>query len=176
MFFVPFAHLVNIALWHGWSASEGVELISLLGLGSTLGRFLVTPVAQRIGACRTSALCAFITAVAMIGIALANTHSMIWWSVGVFGLTYGGVLALSAPITSEICGAADVGKNVGTLMGARAIGVLLGPWSVGIAEWWLADYRFPLLACALIGLTSAVAMGRSGRRFETGEIARATSS
>lgn len=174
MFFVPFAHLVNVALWHGWSASEGVELISFLGLGSTVGRFLVTPIAQRIGACRTSAFCALITAVAMFGIALASTHSTIWCSVGAFGLTYGGVLALSAPITSEICGAADVGKNVGTLMGARAIGVLLGPWSVGIAEWWLDDYRLPLLACASIGLASAIAMGRSGRGFEIKQIARAT--
>jgi MFS family permease len=31
MFFVPFAHLVSISLWHGWTAKEGVELISLLG-------------------------------------------------------------------------------------------------------------------------------------------------
>ena len=25
-------------------------------------------------------------------------------------------------------------------MGARAIGVLLGPWSVEVAEWWLDSY------------------------------------
>ena len=176
MFFVPFAHLVSIALWHGWTAREGVELISLLGLGSTAGRFLVAPFAQRMGACRTSALCAFITAVAMIGIALASTHWMIWCSVAIFGLTYGGVLALSAPIVSETCGAANVGKNVGTLMGARAIGVLLGPWSVGVAEWWLGNYTVPLLACVLIGLSSAVSMERSGNRgYEAVRIARVTS-
>jgi OFA family oxalate/formate antiporter-like MFS transporter len=46
MFFVPFAHLVSISLWHGWTAKEGVELISLLGLGSTAGRFLVAPFAS----------------------------------------------------------------------------------------------------------------------------------
>lgn len=175
MFFVPFAHLVNVALWHGWTTTEGVELISLLGLGSTAGRFLVTPFAQRMGACRTSALCAFITAVAMIGIALANTHWAIWCSVAVFGLTYGGVLALSAPIASETCGAANVGKNVGILMGARAIGVLMGPWSVGVAEWWLGDYRMPLLACAFIGLASAISMGRSGRGYEPMRLAQVTS-
>jgi MFS family permease len=166
---------VNVALWHGWTAKEGVELISLLGLGSTAGRFLVTPFAQRMGACRTSAVCAAITAIAMIGIALADTHWTIWFSVGVFGLTYGGVLALSAPIASETCGAVNVGKNVGTLMGARAIGVLLGPWSVGIAEWWLGDYTLPLLACALIGLASAASMDRSGRGFETVQLARVPS-
>jgi MFS family permease len=56
MFFVPFAHLVNISLWHGWTTYEGVELISLLGFGSTAGRFFVTPLAQRMGACRSSSL------------------------------------------------------------------------------------------------------------------------
>jgi OFA family oxalate/formate antiporter-like MFS transporter len=168
MFFVPFAHLVSIALWRGWTAREGVELISLLGFGSTAGRFLVAPFAQKMGACRTASLCAFVTAVAMIGIALPSTHWVIWSSVLVFGLTYGGVLALSAPIVSEICGPVNGGKNVGTLMGARAIGVLLGPWSVGVAQWWLDSYTAPLLVCALIGMASAMSMERSGRlRAET---------
>jgi len=162
MFFVPFAHLVNLSLWHGWTTFEGVELISLLGFGSTAGRFIVTPLAQRTGACRTASLCAYITAAAMVGIALASAHWVMWCSVAIFGLTYGGVIALSAPIVSEICGAVNVGKNVGTLMGARAVGVLVGPWSVGVAEWWLNSYTGPLLACAVVGLASAFCMDRSG--------------
>jgi MFS family permease len=165
MFFVPFAHLVNISLWHGWTTFEGVELISLLGLGSTAGRFLIAPFAERWGACRAAALCAYITAAAMVGIALAPSHWEIWCSVAIFGLTYGGVLALSAPIVSEICGAVNIGKNVGTLMGARAVGVLVGPWSVGVTEWWLNSYTGPLLACAFIGLASAVCMERSGSQL-----------
>jgi MFS family permease len=164
MFFVPFAHLVNISLWHGWTTFEGVELISLLGLGSTAGRFLVAPLAQRAGACRIASMCAYVAAAAMAGIALAFAHWVIWCSVAVFGLAYGGVLALSAPIVSEICGAVNVGKNVGTLMGARAVGVLVGPWSVGVAEWWLNSYTAPLLASALVGIASAFCMERSGSR------------
>jgi OFA family oxalate/formate antiporter-like MFS transporter len=165
MFFVPFAHLVNISLWHGWTTYEGVELISLLGLGSMAGRFLVAPFAERTGACRTASHCAYITAAAMAGIALASAHWVIWCCVAIFGLTYGGVVALSAPIVSEICGAVNFGRNVGTLMGARAVGVLVGPWSVGVTEWWLNSYTGPLLACAFIGLASAVCMERSGNRL-----------
>jgi len=164
MFFVPFAHLVNISLWHGWTIYEGVELISLLGFGSTAGRFLVAPLAQKMGACRSSSLCAYAASAAMVGVALASAHWVIWTSVAIFGLAYGGVLALSAPIVSEICGAANVGKNVGVLMGARAIGVLLGPWSVGVAEYWMNSYTEPLIACAFVGLASAACMARSGRR------------
>jgi MFS family permease len=164
MFFVPFAHLVNISLWHGWTTYEGVELISLLGFGSTTGRFLVTPLAQRMGACHSSSLCAFTAAGAMFGIALASAHWAMWADVAVFGLAYGGVITLSAPIVSEICGPANVGRNVGALTGARAIGVLLGPWSVGVAEWWSNSYTAPLLACAFIGLASAVCMECSGGR------------
>jgi MFS family permease len=162
MFFVPFAHLVNISLWRGWTAFEGVELISLLGFGSTAGRFLVTPLAQRLGACRTASICAYVAAGAMAGVALAPTHWLIWCSVAIFGIAYGGVMALSAPIASEICGAANVGKNVGVLMGARAVGVLVGPWSVGVAEWALGSYTAPLFACALVGMASALCMERSG--------------
>ena len=97
----------------------------------------------------------------MIGIALASAHWVIWANVIIFGLAYGGVIALSAPIVSEICGLANVGRNVGTLTGARAIGVLLGPWSVGVTEWWFNSYTEPLLACAFIGFASAVCMERS---------------
>jgi MFS family permease len=162
MFFVPFAHLVNVSLALGWSVNEGVELISLLGLGSTIGRFLAAPFAQRLGACRGAAVCALVTAIAMLGLALGSSHVVLWFCAAVFGVSYGAVIALSAPIVTEICGAADTGRNVGVLMGARAIGVLLGPWSVGLAQWMLGAYTLPLAACALVGLAAAACMARSG--------------
>ncbi len=168
MVFVLFAHLVNIALWHGWDAAEGVELISLLGFSSTAGRFLVTPFAQTLGACRTAFFCVTATAAAMVGIATASAHWIIWSNVALFGLTYGGVIALSAPIVAEICGGVDVGRNVGTLISARAVGVLVGPWSVGVTQWWTGSYTAPLLTCALLGLVAAVCFERSSSRQRKG--------
>jgi MFS family permease len=162
MVFVLFAHLVNIALWHGWDAAEGIELISLLGFSSTMGRFLVTPFAQTLGACRTAFFCVTVTAAAMVGIAAASAHWIIWSNVALFGLTYGAVIALSAPIVSVICGGVDVGRNVGTLISARAVGVLVGPWSVGVTQWSTGSFTAPLLICALLGLIAAVCFERSG--------------
>jgi OFA family oxalate/formate antiporter-like MFS transporter len=162
MFFVPIAYLVPVILWRGWSATEGVELISLLGLFSTVGRFLVLPFAQRLGVCLTASFCAALTSLSMVGLALAPVHWLLWASVSVFGVTYGAVIALSAPIVSQICGSVDMGRNVGVLMAGRAVGVLVGPWSVALTEYWTGSYTWPLLACALIGLTASLCMERSG--------------
>jgi MFS family permease len=164
MYFVPVAHLVNLTLWFGWGATEGVTLISLLGIFSTAGRFLVTPVAERLGACRSAALCTSLATGAMAGIALAQSHWMLWLNVAVFGLAYGAVIALSAPIVTEICGTDHISRNVGVLMGGRAVGILVGPWSVGYAEFYLKTYEWPLLGSALAGAAATLCLVRAGWR------------
>jgi MFS family permease len=158
--FVPFAHLVSIALKNGWSATEGVELISIVGLGSTVGRFLVVPIAQRLGTLQTASLLAYVMALTLAALALVQVHWAIWADMTLFGLSYGGIIALTAPIVAEICGHANVGRNVGTLISARAVGVLLGPWAVGLATWWLGAYTWPLIACALVGVMAGICMER----------------
>jgi len=162
--FVPFAHLVGIALSNGWSSMEGVELISILGLGSTVGRFLVVPVAHRVGSCEAASMFAYVMSASLAILGLVQHHGVIWVDVVIFGLAYGGIIALTAPINAEICGPANSGRNIGTLMSARAIGVFVGPWAVGVSEWWLGDYRLPMLGCAVMGIATAICMDRCAPR------------
>ena len=47
--FIPFVHAVPHALDSGFSVVEANALIPLVGVGSTVGRFILAPVADRIG-------------------------------------------------------------------------------------------------------------------------------
>jgi hypothetical protein len=146
--FVPFAHLVGIALGNGWSSMEGVELISILGLGSTVGRFLVVPVAHRVGSNEAASLFAYVMSASLAVMGLVQQHGIIFADVIIFGLTYGGIIALTAPINAEIFGL-PIADETSARSSARAPSVfslgrrrlvsVSGGWAVTGCQCWAAQ-------------------------------------
>ncbi len=99
--FIPFVHLVPYAEDHGLSRGTAVSIFGLVGIGSTLGRFLLGGIADRIGRRRS-------LAAMFAGLALAQ----LWWLVAtsawqlavfalVFGACYGGFVALFPALTVD---------------------------------------------------------------------------
>jgi hypothetical protein len=68
--FVPFGHLVLLAMAKGLFADVGAFLIGLIGLGSLCGRVLPNWIAEAGGSCRSAAICAVVMGVALAGLAL----------------------------------------------------------------------------------------------------------
>src|SRR3546814_2819782 len=64
--FVPFVHLAPFARDHGLSRLEGVWLVGLIGVGSTLGRFVLGAAADRMGRGRAVALVILLTGLALL--------------------------------------------------------------------------------------------------------------
>jgi len=154
--FVPTVHLAPYATDLGYSDAQGVALVSLIGLGSLLGRFLIGPFADRLGR-RQSLVAMYLGLGALF---------LLWWrSEGVyevlvlfaiaFGVFYGGCVALFPTIVMDLYGPRAISGIIGWLYTGAGIGTLLGPWLAGAAYDAFGAYEMPILAGAAFSFVAA---------------------
>ncbi len=156
--FVPMVHLGPFAQDLGFSEAQGVALVSFIGLGSLLGRFTVGAFADRLGRRLSLALM-----YAGLGVMLA-----VWWGAKaywllaafalLFGMFYGGAVALLPTIVMDLYGARAVSGIIGCLYTGAGIGTLLGPWLSGAAFDALGSYDIPILVAAGLSLLAAASV------------------
>jgi MFS family permease len=153
--FVPMVHLGPYAQDAGHSAAEGVTLVSLIGLGSLLGRFTVGPFADRLG--RRASLAAMYAGLGAMLLVWLAAHS--YWLLAcfavLFGVCYGGYVALLPTIVMDRYGARSVSGIIGFLYTGAGLGTLLGPWLAGAAYDALGAYDVPIVAGALCAFLAA---------------------
>jgi len=146
--FVPFVHLAPYATDQGLSRTEGVWLVGLIGVGSTLGRFVLGGLADRIGRDRSLALVMLLNGVALAYWSTAQGFVALAVFALVFGLFYGGFVALVPAFTADLFGLRAMSAVLGVLYTSVAFGTLLGPTLAG----WVFDtsgsYTWPILICA----------------------------
>ena len=153
--FIPMVHLGPQAQDLGYTEAQGVALVSLIGLGSLLGRFTVGPFADRLG--RKASL---VAAYAGLGAML-----LVWWGAQsywllavfaiAFGMCYGGAVALLPTIVMDFYGARAVSGIIGCLYTGAGLGTLLGPWLAGAAYDAFGAYDVPILASAVLSFLAA---------------------
>lgn len=153
--FVPMVHLGPYAQDAGHSATQGVTLVSLIGLGSLAGRFAIGGFADRLG--RQPSLAAMYAGLgAML---LLWWAASAWWLLAlfalVFGIFYGAYVALLPTIVMDLYGARAVSGIIGFLYTGAGVGTLLGPWLAGAAYDALGAYDVPILAGALFSFLAA---------------------
>jgi len=156
--FVPFVHLAPYAVDHGVSQSQALLLVSIIGIGSTAGRFLLGGLADRMG--RRPALLAM-----FLGIAAADA---IWMLSGSFaplavfgfayGVFYGGYVALLPALVMDYFGGRNIGSLIGILYTSVAVGTLIGPTAVGYAFDRSHSYTVPIFASVCGSLLAACIM------------------
>ena len=144
--FVPMVHLGPYAQDLGYSEAQGVALVSLIGLGSLVGRFTVGPLADFFGR-RVSLVATY----AALGALL-----IVWWAASTywllalfaigFGMAYGGCVALLPTIVMDLYGARAVSGIIGCLYTGAGLGTLVGPWLAGAAYDAFGSYNIPILA------------------------------
>jgi MFS family permease len=153
--FVPMVHLGPYAQDAGHSAAQGVTLVSLIGLGSLLGRFTIGPFADRLGRqASLSAMYAGLGAMLLVWLAAQSYWLLALFAV-VFGMCYGGYVALLPTLVMERYGARSVSGIIGFLYTGAGLGTLLGPWLAGAAYDALGAYDVPILAGALCAFLAA---------------------
>ena len=155
--FVPFVHLVPYAVDHKIEPTMAVLLLGAIGVGSTIGRFFLGSIADRMGRD------AFLTAM-YVGMAVSFA---IWavaagfWALVVFalafGLFYGGWVAILPAVVADHFGARRVGGIIGVLYTSVAIGTLVGPSAAGFMFDASHSYFVPIAASAIAnGVASAL--------------------
>jgi MFS family permease len=153
--FIPFVHLVPYAEDHGLPHGTAVTLFTLVGLGSTLGRFFLGGVADRLGRRRSLGGLYFGVAVMMVWWFFADEV----WEIAVFALVYGtfygGFVALVPALLVDYFGPRNASGIIGLAYTGVAVGTLIGPTAAGYAIDHLQSYTLPIAGSALCSFIAA---------------------
>jgi MFS family permease len=156
--FVPFVHLAPYAIDHAIAQSSALLLVSAIGIGSTVGRFLLGGLADRLGQARTLVATYLVMACSLV-IWLASTT---FWPLALFGFifgsAYGGWVALLPPVVMEYFGARNISGVIGILYTSAGIGTLLGPSAAGFAFDLRHSYTLPIAVSIGGNLIAAMLM------------------
>jgi OFA family oxalate/formate antiporter-like MFS transporter len=156
--FVPFVHLTPYAIDHGMAKSSAVLLVSVIGVGSTVGRFFLGGLADRLGR-RLSLLVMFVGMAASLLIWAGATT---FWPLAVFafafGVCYGGWVALLTSVVMDYFGGRNVSGIIGVLYTSAGIGTLIGPSAAGFAFDLSHSYTVPILLSAAGNVVAALIM------------------
>ena len=153
--FVPFVHLAPYAVDHGVTQARGVLLVSVIGIGSAAGRFFLGGIADWLG--REVSLAAM-----FVGMALAL---VIWavstdfWPIAafafLFGVAYGGWVALLPAVVMDYFGGRNVSGLIGVLYTSVGFGTLIGPSAAGFAFDVTHSYTIPIVASIAANVIAA---------------------
>jgi MFS family permease len=171
--FVPMVHLGPYATDAGYTEAQGVVLVSLIGVGSLIGRFTVGAPADRIG--RLPSLCAMYAGLGVMFLlwTVASAYWMLVVFAVVFGACYGAYVALLPTIVMDLYGPRSVSGIIGCLYTGCGVGTLLGPWLAGLAYDAVGSYQLAMLGGALFsaGAAACVAIlmhGGQAKAFHRG--------
>ena len=156
--FVPFVHLVPYAQDHAVPPSSAVLLLGVIGVGSTAGRFFLGGLADRMG--RQSALMAMFAGMALALLVWACSTGF-WPLAGfafVYGVFYGGFVALLPALVMDYFGGRSIGGIIGVLYTSVAFGTLVGPSAAGFAFDVGHSYLPPILAAVAANAIAAIIM------------------
>jgi MFS family permease len=153
--FVPFVHLVPYAVDHGVAPSAAVLLVGAIGVGSSAGRLFLGGVADRMG--RRWALPVMFVGMGLSFLIWAASASA--WPLAtfalLFGVFYGGFVALAPTLVADHFGGRNVSALIGILYTSVAFGTLVGPSAAGFAFDASGSYQVPILASAAANLVAA---------------------
>jgi len=161
--FVPFVHLVPYALDHGVAQSAAVLLLGAVGVGSTAGRFFLGGLADRLG--RSFSLLLMVAGMALAFAVWLMATSL--WPLAafalLFGLFYGGWVALMPAVVADYFPGRNIGGVLGILSLSIAFGTLIGPSAAGFAYDFSQSYTVPILASAASYVAAAAILAFTSR-------------
>ena len=153
---LPFAHLAHAAQDAGLPRTEALALLSLLGIGSIAGRFVLGALADEIGRRATFLGCCAAVVAATLVWALADSHALFMaFAVG-FGAAYGGFVALLPAFTTDRFGRRGAAGVIGVLYTGRGVALLLAAPLHALLVEHSGGYGVPLGAAAMLGAAGLV--------------------
>jgi MFS transporter, OFA family, oxalate/formate antiporter len=153
--FVPFVHLVPYALDRQIAPASATALVGMVGAGSTVGRFFLGGIADRIGR-QMFLLTTYVGMAAAMAIwALATNFTTLCAFTLLFGLFYGGWVAVLPAVVMDRFGSANVSGIIGILYTSVAVGTLVGPTAAGFLFDASGSYMIPIISSAAANAVAA---------------------
>jgi len=124
-------HLVNYATDIGIASLIAATFISIIGLGSFIGRLLMGTASDRIGASNALLICCIIMMVTLIFLIFAHEMWRFYLFAIIFGFAYGGEVPQMPVLVGRFFGMRAVAALVGVTVFGATIGGALGAWMGG---------------------------------------------
>ena len=147
--FNVFVNIVPYAEDNGIAKVKASTLLSILGGASILGRNALAVLARRVGS-----LTAYIAAIATMGLtqilwlAAGKSYAVLAVFMVIFGVAYGGLIALGPTVLADVFGPEQLGGLAGVNYSAAGLGALAGPTLCA----WLVDRTGGYTTGSVIGL------------------------
>ncbi|WJR81545.1 MFS transporter [Bradyrhizobium sp. NP1] len=154
--FVPFVHLVPFARDLGIAPPVAVLLLGVIGVGSTMGRFFLGGLADRMGREKSLLMMFAGMALALSIWAVSGNLSLLVAFAFIFGVFYGGWVAVLPAVVMDYFGGRNVSGLIGILYTSVAFGTLIGPAAAGFAFDLNHSYTLPILASAAANIVAAL--------------------
>jgi len=157
--YTPVAHLAAYATDHGISEHTALWLVSLIGIGSMIGRLAMGGIADRWGRRRSFAMVyAWMAGLFVYWLASSSVWALTGFAF-LFGLLgWGAFVAIFPAISADYFGGPNGTGIFGQLITSLALGLLLGPALAGFAFDLTGNYAVPITVCAAANLIAAVIM------------------
>lgn len=146
--FVPFVHIEPDMAARGHAAGSGAALLSVIGLGSAGGRFVIGGIADRFGRVRSMAVTFVGMGVAYLIWLAADDFRVLVGFAALFGLSYGSYVALQPALIADYFGSRALGVMIGSTYSAVSLGVIFGPTLAGYAFDVTGSYAAPIIGAA----------------------------
>ncbi len=154
--FIPFVHLMPFSKDLGHTTSTGVFLLGMIGVGNTVGRFLIGGLADRFGR-RRSLACMYAVMAAIFAWWLVSSRI---WELAllaiIFGTCYGGFVALLPAVTADYFSGSNISGILGALYTSVAFGNLLGPTFAGFMFDLRQSYMIPIVMSILAAIVASI--------------------
>jgi MFS family permease len=161
------AHIVPHAVNLGISAGSAATILSCMGLGSLVGRIIMSSFSDRMGTRPSLIFNLSVMLIAVVWLPLAGEVWMLYLSAAVFGFGYGGMVGLQALISATEFGLASLGILVGIISFSVTAGGAIGPMVTGYIFDVTGSYRLAFIiyiALSLITVGLAVSLRKSPRK------------
>ena len=160
--FVPFVFLKPYAETQGVDPARAAVLVSVLGIGSLLGRLVLASFAGVLGVLRLYQLC-FVVLAGSFPIWYLGGPSMALLALFAFvlGTAYGGYVALSPAAAAELFGLAGLGAVLGAMYTAGGVGGLIGPPVAGRVFDMTESYTIPIFGAMAVSVLGVIVLRRA---------------
>ena len=162
--FIVLVHMVPYSIDIGVDPLTASYWLGLVGVSSVPGRVVMGFVSDRIGKAKTFALCCLIEGL-LIPLLLAGRYVLLPVFALFFGFFYGGLMAMYAPLISELFGLKHIGSILGTIATAFGIGGTLGPTFAGYIFDVFGSYIMVFTICMVMFIIVALLIMGLARRL-----------
>jgi MFS family permease len=149
-------HLVNYATDIGIASLYAATFISIIGVGSFVGRIFMGGASDRIGANSALVICCAIMTTTLIFLIFARESWMFYLFAIVFGFAYGGEVPQMPVLVEQFFGMRAVAALVGVTVLGATIGGAFGAWAGGQIFDVTQSYQPAFTIAAVISLTAMV--------------------